>query len=231
MRSVLLILVMALVGTAALSNWYPGVAAPVPTPTATFLPDDFTLIPTFVPAYPCELQNVDVRDDQLCRSESINERVVVPGDGIQFIQQDYHMGQGCWSGMSQDIHTLSVCTRSSGAVMTLTEELTSGVLPSPDGAWLLFGTMNSVLTEEDPLLPHVYRVRMDGTALQRLDTRGFPKGLVGAPIDLRWLDDDWVALKLWNAAGNEASNYHPFRLKTDGSGVYEALPPDTSKAA
>lgn len=223
MRSVLLICVLALAGIVALSNWHPGEAAATPTPalTPTMLPDDFTLIPTFEPSYPCELQNVDVRDENLCRSERVEERVLFEGDGVQFIQHDYHMGQGCWSGISQDIHTLYACNKDSGERTTLTADLTTAPVLSPDGAWLAFGTMNPLSTAGDALLPHVYRVRLDGTGLQRLDAQGFPAGLVGAPIDLRWLDDDCVALKLWDAAGNDDSNYHAFRLKADGSGDYE----------
>jgi hypothetical protein len=223
MRSVLLICALVLAGIFALSSWRPGEAVSSPTLTPTMFPDDFTLIPAFEPSYPCELQIVDVRDEKLCRSERVTEQVLFEGDGVQFIQHDYHMGQGCWSGISQDIHKLYVCDKTGGERMILTADLTTAPVLSPDGAWLAFGTMNPLSTEGDALLPHVYRVRLDGSGLQQLDTQGFPAGLVGAPMELRWLDDDWVALKLWDAAGNDQSNYHLFRLKTDGSGVYEAL--------
>ena len=223
MRSVLLICVLALAGIFALSNWRPGEAIATPTLTPTMLPDDFTMLPSFEPSYPCELQIVDVRDDKLCRSERVEERVLLEGDGVQFIQHDYHMGQGCWSAINQDIHTLYVCDKSSGERTTLTADLTTAPVLSPDGAWLAFGTMNPLSLAGDALLPHVYRVRLDGIGLQQLDTQGFPAGLVGAPLELRWLDSEWLGLTLWDAAGNDDSNYHPFRLKADGSGGYEAL--------
>ena len=222
MRRVFLVLAGLVVAIVALSNWVPGlVFTPAPTPTRTPLPEGFTLIPTFVPSFPCELQNVDVYDEQLCRSEWVHERVLVEGDGVLFIQRDNHLGTGCWTGVNTDIHELRVCERESGAVTLLSDELTSELLLSPDGEWYAFGAMNRDALGEDAFNPRVYRVRRDGTGLQRLDTQGFPQMIVGAPLDLRWIDDEWLALTLWD--GTEGG-YHPYRLKADGSGFYELLP-------
>lgn len=230
MRSIILILVLIAAGIIALSGWRPG-AATLPTPSPelppTPLPDDYTILPSFVPSYPCELQNVEMQEtrDNFCWYESVSERVLATGDGAQFIQHDYHRGSGCWSGINQDIHELHVCTPDDGTRAVLTDELVSGVVPSPDGVWLLYGTMSIRTPGDIPLQPHVWRVRADGTDVQELSAQGFPEAMVGAPLDLRWLDDDWIALRLWDGGGQDEDNYHAFRLKADGSGVYEALLP------
>jgi hypothetical protein len=230
MRSVLLIFALVFAGIIALSGWRPGAADLYPTPSITPLPDNYTILPTFEPSYPCEMQNAEqrVQRDNFCRYERVTESLLVLGDGVWFILHTYHMGSGCWSGINQDIRELHVCSRRSGERTIFTTELTSVLLPSPDGDWLLYGTMSIRTPGDIPLMPHVWRVRFDGTDLQELSTQGFPDGLVGAPLDLRWLDDDWVALRLWDAAGNEPSNYHAFRLKSDGSGIYEALDPEAA---
>ncbi len=222
MRRVLLAMAFLVVAAIVLSSWHPGESlptTPMPTPTVTPLPEGFTLIPAFAPAFPCELQYVDVHDEALCRSEWVHETVLAEGDGVTFIQHDYHWGQGCWSGVSQDIHELRVCNRASGAVTLLSDELTSGLFASPDGIWYAFGAMNPDALGEEAFNPRVYRVRRDGTGLQRLDTQAFPEFAVGAPLHLRWIDDQWLALTLWDGSEN---GYHPYRLKADGSGKYEA---------
>lgn len=222
MRRIVFIVALLFLAAVALSRWQPNVSLPpAPTPTRTPLPEGFTLIPTFVPAFPCELQNVDIYDEDLCRSEWVHETVLAEGAGVSFIQHDYHIGQGCWSSISQDIHELRVCHRESGAVTTLTNELTSVLFLSPDGEWYAFGAMNRDALGDDAFNPRVYKIRPDGTDMQRLDTQPFPDEIVGAPIDLRWLDNNWLALTLWD--GTEGG-YHPFRLKADGSGEYEPLP-------
>ncbi len=221
MRRLIFLLLILLMGVVVLSRWRPGAATLLPpAPTATLLPDDFTLIPTFVPSYPCELQNVELQDDQLCRYESVHEQVLFEGDGVLFVQRDDHMGEGCWDSINQDIHELHLCARSSGAVTTLTTTLTSALMPSPDGEWLAFGSMN--VLGVDALKPHVFRVRRDGTGLQALDSQGFPDFAVGAPQISGWSSDGaWLNLTLWDGSGE--NGYHAYRLKTDGSGVYEPL--------
>ena len=217
-----LVLLLALLGLAivALSRWQPG-AAPIPTATPTLLPDDFTLLPTFGPSYPCELERVEAYDETLCRSETVEERVLAEGDGVTFIQHDYHVGQGCWGSINQDIHELRVCQRDSGEVTVLSDEIVTEVLPSPDGEWYVFGTMSMDAADDDLLEPQVYRVRADGTDLQQLDAQGFPDFAVGAPGNLHWLDDEWLAVTLWTGIEGD---YCAYRLKADGSGIYEPLP-------
>lgn len=223
MRSLFLIFLLAAAGIGALSNWRPGVTTPLPTPMPTLLPDDFTILPTFEPAYSCELHNVEVRDDQLCWSDRVEERLLVDSDGVQFIQHDYHTSSGCWGTIHQDTHELRVCSKRSGAVTTLTTQLTHDPLHSPDGEWLAFGVLSITDADGRTMSPHVYRVRVDGTDLQQLDTLAFPDGLVGPLAELRWMDDEWLALTLWDGRSGDES-YHPYRLRADGSGVYEALP-------
>lgn len=222
MRAVLLLLGLVGLLVFALSGWQPGAAAvPQPTMTPTLLPDDFTLLPPFEPSFPCELEQVEVRDEDLCRSESVRERVLADGDGVTFIQRDYTMAQGCWGSIRQDIHELRVCQRESGAVTLLSDELVTDLLLSPDEAWYIFGTMSMNALGEDALNPHIYRVRVDGTDLQPLDAQGLPDFAVGAPTDLHWLDDEWLYVRLWTGREGE---YRSIRLRADGSGDYKLLP-------
>ncbi|MFN8564706.1 MAG: hypothetical protein U0703_24485 [Anaerolineae bacterium] len=88
----------------------------------------------------------------------------------------------------------------------------------PSGEWLVYGTMGLKPDSGDAFKPHVYRVRSDGADAD-LDLQPFPDYAVGAPRDLRWLDDEWVAFSPWI----HHDGWHPFRLKADGSGVYEPL--------
>lgn len=222
MRAVLLLLVLLGLMVFALSGWQPEAAAvPQPTLTRTLLPDDFTLLPTFEPSFPCELEQVEVRDEDLCRSEVVSERVLAEGDGVTFIQHDYTLAQGCWSSIRQDIHELRVCQRESGAITLLSDELVTDLLPSPDGRWFVFGTMNRNALGEDAFAPHIYRVRVDGTDLQQLDAQGLPDFAVGAPLDLRWLDGGWLHVRLWTGREGE---YRSIQLKADGTGEYKLLP-------
>lgn len=222
MRRVLFIFALLFLAVVALSLWQPHVMLPpAPTPTRTPLPEGFTLIPAFVPAFPCELQQANVYDEDICRSERVTESILAEGDDVLFIQHDYLIGQGCWGSISQDIHELRLCQRESGAVTTLTNELTSVLFLSPDGAWYAFGAMNRNPLGDDALNPRVYKIRSDGTDMQRLDSQAFPEFAIGAPINLRWIDDGWISLTLWDGTDG---GYHPFRLKADGSGEYEPLP-------
>lgn len=221
MRAVLLLLGLVGLVIFALSGWQPGVAAvPQPTSAPTLLPDDFTLLTPFEPSFPCELEQVEVRDEDLCRSEIVSEHVLADGDGVTFIQRDYSMAQGCWGSIRQDIHELRVCQQD-GAVTVLSDELVTDLLPTPDEAWYIFGTMSMNAPSEDALNPHIYRVRADGTDLQQLDAQGLPDFAVGAPTDLRWLDDGWLHVRLWTGREGE---YRSIRLKADGSGDYKLLP-------
>jgi hypothetical protein len=225
MRRLIVLLLVLVIAAAALSQWRPGANNLPPTPplSPTPLPEGFSLIPPFVPAYPCELQNVDIYDEHVCRNERVQESVLAEGESVVFIQHDYHLGTGCWGSINQDNHELRVCDPASGATTTLTDSLVTALLPSPSSAWLVYGTMSLKAADNDMLRPHVYRVRSDGTGAAQLDTQAFPDFAVGAPRDLRWLDDNWVAFSLWD--GTE-DGWHPFRLRADSSGVYEPLADD-----
>jgi hypothetical protein len=219
MRRLIVLMVILLVGVLALEGWKPGnnAFAPTPTSTATLLPENFTLIPTFVPSFPCELQNVEVHDEQLCRYEQVTERKLTSGDGVVFIDHQYYMGQGCWDSVSQQSRELRVCSQGSGASTTPSKDFVTDLIASPDGEWLAFGTMNRLSTGIESVRPHLYRVRSDGSELQPLDTQGFDGYRVGAARDLRWENNDWLAFSLWDGS----DGYYAYRLKADGSGTYE----------
>ena len=180
---------MLVVVIVALGRWHPGaIESAPPTPTITPLPDDFTLIPAFTPSFACELHNAHVYDADRCRNERITERALAQGIGVSFIEHTYIMSTGCWGSISRMIRELHVCQLDSGATRVLTPNLVTALVPSPDGTWFAYGTMNSLGTDGDALRPHIYRVKADGTTVQSLDAGGFPDFAVGAPGDLRWLD-------------------------------------------
>ena len=219
MRYIIAVVGILLIGILLLEKWRPYASVIATTaPTATALPENFTLIPTFAPAFPCDLQNVEVHDDQLCRYESVSERSLISGDDVVFIEHEYRVGQGCWSSVNQQIRELRVCMKSSGAIMTLSENFVTDLIASPDGEWLAFGTMNPLSTGADSVRPHLYRVRIDGRDMQQLDMQGFGGYRVGAAIDLHWDGADWLIFKLWDGTEN---GYYPYRLRADGSGIYE----------
>ena len=130
------------------------------------------------------------------------------------------MNTGCWGSISQMIRELHVCQLDSGATRVLTPNLVTALVPSPDGAWFAYGTMNPLGTDGDALRPHIYRVKADGTTVQSLDAGGFPDFAVGAPGDLRWLDNSWIAFSLWDGT---TGGWHLYRLQADGSGTLEPL--------
>lgn len=222
MRRLIGLLLVLLIAVVGLSQWRPGADHLPPTspPTATLLPEGASLIPEFTPAYSCELQNVDIYDEHICRNERVQESVLAEGESILFIQHDYHLGTGCWGSINQDIHELHICDATSGARTALTDSLVTALLPSPDGAWYAYGTMSLKPNDPDMLHPHIFRLRADGTGAEQLDTQAFPDYAVGAPADLRWLDDEWLAFSLWDGTQD---GWHPFRLKADGSGAYQPL--------
>ncbi len=219
MRQLILGLFVLIVVIIALERLHPGaVESAPPTPTITPLPDDFTLIPAFTPSFACELHNADVYDADLCRSERITERALAQGISVSFIEHTYTMSTGCWGSISQTIRELRVCQRNSGTIRILTPNLVTALVSSPDGAWFAYGTINPLGIDGDALRPHVYRVNADGTDVQSLDAGVFPDFAVGAPADLRWLDNSWIAFSLWDGT---TDGWHSYRLKADGSGTLE----------
>jgi hypothetical protein len=193
---------------------------PIGTPIPSPLPPDFSILPLFTPAYPCELENTSAEDENLCRYEGVQEMAIGEGEHSVLIQRDYHIGQGCWSSINVDTHELRVCDRRSGQGTALTTHLASSVVRSPDGAWFAFDTFEWDIQPEKGALPriHIYRVRLDGTGLQMLDTQGLPNGTVGAQLAGWSPDGAWLAFQFWDGTEN---GWHDYRVKADGSGLYE----------
>lgn len=199
--------------------------------TMTPAPDRGSILPTFTPSYPCELENVSRRVDfclvqdgpelsyPCSQTESIQETALGEGSQTVLIQHNYHFSAGCWHGTNADVRSLRVCNSRSGESTTLAEDVKSDAVPSPDRAGFAFVTAEP---GSFGLKPHLFRVRSDGTGLLQLDTRPFPQDqVVGAQI-LGWSEDGaWLDVSLWD--GHEGG-YHRYRLHTDGSGQFETLP-------
>lgn len=189
--------------------------------TPTSLPEDFTILPPFTPSFPCELENVDVYDEDLCRNERVQESVIEETDQTVLYVRSYHRGAGCWSSINVDVRELRVCQRSSGAVTTLAENLATDPVRSPDGEWYAFDTFEMYQRSPEDggsFRPHFFRVRVDGTDLQELSTQDFPPEIVGGNV-IAWSDDgEWLELSLWDGTEN---GWHTYYLRTDGSGEYE----------
>jgi hypothetical protein len=194
----------------------------LPTPTRTPLPEDFTILPAFTPSFPCELQNIDVYDEELCRNERVQEALIEETDQTVLYVRTYHLGTGCWSSITADVRELRVCQRSSGAVTTLVDHLTADPVLSPDGEWYAFDTYEMYQRSPEDggsFRPHVFRVRVDGSDLQELSTQDFPPEIVAGSV-IAWSDDgEWLELSLWDGTEN---GWHTYLLRTDGSGEYEA---------
>ncbi|MFN8420720.1 MAG: hypothetical protein U0528_15975 [Anaerolineae bacterium] len=196
-------------------------SAAAATKTVTPLPPNFSLLPSFTPSYACELENVDVFDAQLCRNEKVEETSLAEDTGSVLIQRHYHMGAGCWSGISSDTYELRACDRTTGKTKTLTEHLIPILVPSPDGKWLAYATFQWLNSNNGAIAKiDVYRVSRDGATVQQLDTNGLPERTVG--IDLkRWsTDGNWLEMQLWDGTEN---GWHAHRLSTDGKGIVQTI--------
>ena len=227
MRRMLLLLSLTVV-VVILIVVTPRVYAPslVSTPSAvsaTPLPEGFTLIPVFTPSFPCELQDVDVYDDTLCRSERLIETAVLENEQTVLYTRDYHVGRGCWTGINTDVRDLRVCDRNSGEITTLVDHVVGNLVPSPDGQAYAFVVANLGESRESDVtnfILDVYRVFADGSALQQLDTADLPEGTAGAQITGWSEDGEWLELSLWD--GTEGG-WYPHHLRTDGSGEIEVM--------
>lgn len=195
--------------------------------TRTPLPEGFSIIPPFVPSFPCELQNVDLYHEDLCRSERVQEAVVSESEQTVLYTRDYHVGTGCWTGINVDVRELRVCQRESGAVSIIASHVAGNPVVSPDGESYAFAVADLASSRESDatnFVVDVYRVSSDGAILQQLDSRDLPPGTAGVDI-IGWTEDgEWLELSLWD--GTE-DGWHPYRLRTDGSGEYEAAPEAT----
>jgi hypothetical protein len=215
----------------------PEPASPIATATliacddVTPVPDRGSILPTFTPSYPCELENVSKHVDfcmvrgrsdfsyPCSQTESIQEITLGEGSQTVLIQRDYHFSSGCWHGVNSNVRSLRVCDSQSGESTTLAEDVACDAIASPDRAGFAF-----VAAEPGSfgLKPHLFRVRLDGTGLLQLDTRPFPQEQVVATRILRWSEDGaWLDVSLWD--GHEGG-FHRYCLRTDGSGQFERLP-------
>lgn len=193
------------------------------TPTPTELPADFTLIPSFVPAYPCQLQNVRVLNRDLCRFESVTETVLSQGNGKLLIEHLYTLSVGCWHGTNSDHRELRVCEQRSGTISTLMTNAIPPYLISPDSQWVAFGTFRwEFLLDGQGAIPRVafYRLRADGSERQRLDTQRFPVRVAGGVIEDWSANSAWLEVRIWDGTQD---GWYPFRIRADGSGTYERL--------
>lgn len=197
------------------------VSQPEPSPTPLPESNEGPLIPPFTPSYACELQNdtTSVSNGEQCRSERIQEEIAAEGDNVVFIHRTYHRGYGCWSAINSYSYQLKSCNLTSGESVILLDKQTTPLMPSPDGLWFAFGAIDI-----EQLEPHVYRVGRDGSGLQKLDTRDLP-GWAVSVAQVAWSSSgEWLTMKLWDGT---TDGWHPYRIATDGSGLYEVLaPPD-----
>jgi hypothetical protein len=226
-----LAVVVIITGTVSFSSDvpYPVQRRPTATPYPTPLPEGFTLIPEFVPAYPCHLQIVNVYSRDLCRSESVTETLLSTANGNSLIEYRYSYSAGCWHEINYDKRELRVCDQVTGVRSTLRSDAIPPYLPSPDGSWLVFATFAwEYLPDSQGSIPRIcfFRVSVDGSRFQQLNTRSFPFAVVGGVVE-RWsADGAWLEVRAWD--GTEGG-WYPFRLKADGSGTVERVrsgPPD-----
>lgn len=193
-------------------------------------PDRGSLLPPFIPAYACALENRSIHVDfcmvqasptlsyPCSQTESVQESVISKGDTTQLIQRDYQVSAGCWHGTSYAERALRVCDRRNGQITTLHGQVQGTPLPSPDGVWFAF----VAAAPDNVFAVHLFRVRADGTALHQLDTKPFPQAqVVGATIRTWAATGVWLEVLLWDGRDG---GWHPYRLYTDGSGTFEKLP-------
>ncbi len=172
-------------------------------------------LPTFVPDYPCALENVDVYNQQICRRETVQERAVSESDRFSLIARDYSFTQGCGRGINYRVLEVRLCERNSGQISILTRNLVGDIIPSPDGEWYAFASQ----TLNDPAMPaHIYRVNIAMGVVQIVDTLEFPVWLRALTVD-GWSDDQaWIYFNLWD--GTE-TGWFDYQIRVDGSGFYE----------
>lgn len=196
----------------------------------TAIPTPGSILPTFTPSYACELENASehinfcmVHDSPelsypCSQFESVEEVAVSEGARTRLIQRDHHLSRGCWTAVTTHTRSLRVCDKESGTSTTVAADIKGDLLQSPDGDWLAFVAIEPGNYFE----PHIFQVRVDGTELMQLDTRPFPLETVPGAQVLQWSEDgEWLEVSLWD--GHENS-LHRYRIRTDGSGEFEALP-------
>ncbi len=212
---------------------------PDATPTATLtdcalataIPAGARLLPEFTPDCPCALENVSTHvDDCLVhaapnlvypcsRSESVREVVLAATETHQLIQRDHHTSAGCWTGFSHDVRTLRLCTVRSGASRVVGEPVWGDPVAAPDGAHWAYVIAGP---ENDGLAAHLLAIDLETGEPIQLDAQPFPQdSVVGAQIRGWSADGNWLDVTLWDG---RADGWHGYRLRTDGSGVFEPVP-------
>lgn len=195
-------------------------------PGATSQP---SLLPTFTPAYACQLEQAyqQVNDCLVqaspelsypcSRTEAIQETLLGQSDGSQLIQRDYQFSAGCWHSISSDNRSLKVCDSRSGDSTLVMAGIFGDLLPSPDKMWFAF----AAATAKNEVAQHLYLVRADGSELIQLDTQPLPWGqIVGSQFHQWSTDGAWVEVSLWDG---RQGGWHRYRLRTDGSGEFIQL--------
>ncbi len=234
---VLLLALCALAGCARPS------ASPAPLPATSLtpgLPDcalvtptahSERLLPEFTPDCPCALERASVQiDDCLVhaapdlvypcsRSERVAESVLGTAEGRRLIQRDHSASAGCWHGTSSDTRSLRICAVADGVSRVVAEHVRGDPVAAPDAARWAYAVAGPEL---DGLAIHLFVVDLGRGETRELDTQPFPQtSVVGARI-LGWsADGEWVDVSLWDGS---AEGHFAYRLRTDGSGTFEALP-------
>ena len=198
-------------------------ASPILCSAATTAPVGTPLPSGFKPSYPCQLEQTKARVECLAdpaatpastcsREDWVSETAVAEDAAIVLVLRDYRAWAGCWDAVSWQDSSLRLCQKSSGAITILADDVVSAVVAAPDGSWLAFAAAEPGSYH---IKPHLYRIRRDGTGMQRLDTRGFPYRVVGVTITGWSADGEWVEARLWD--GSEGG-FHVVRIRADGSG-------------
>lgn len=189
------------------------------------------LLPEFTPDCPCALESASVKiDDCLVhaapnlvypcsRSEHVVELVLGTAEGRRLIQRDHSASAGCWQGTSTDTRSLRLCAMADGASRVVAERVRGDPVAAPDAARWAYAVAGPEL---DGLAIHLFVVDLGSGETRELDTQPFPQAsVVGAQI-LSWsADAEWIDVSLWDGS---AEGHFAYRLRTDGSGTFEALP-------
>ncbi len=190
-----------------------------------------TLLPAFMPACACDLENASARVDTCLvraspdlvypcsRSEDVREAVLGASGSMSLIQRDHTLAAGCWHGTTTEDRSLRLCDTNACASRVVAERVRGDPVPTSSGTRWAYVAAGPEL---NGLADHVFVIDLaDGGPVQ-LDTQPLPQAsVVGAQI-LGWsVDERWLDVSLWDGA---ADGYHRYRLSTDGRGDFETLP-------
>jgi hypothetical protein len=175
-----------------------------------------SLLPTFDPAYPCALENVEVYVEDTCQVERVTEQRRFSGDETMILERVAYFGRGCQASTSYSQYSLQSCHLTTGERTPLLDSEGAFVFyPSADGQVLVFSTFN--WTPDVSPDSQLYRINADGSGLQLLSTQALPEPYISA-VAQGWIDADWMLAYLWDGRQTQA-----YRFRVDGSGAYEPL--------